>query len=95
MNKSELKNGAIVETREGNRYIKIDNTLMYLDMSGRFLNLNNYTDELLINSLYSYARIFDIVKVNNNVEDSYYKGMCNNAVSEVYFEKKWTWERSE
>lgn len=50
MNKSELKNGCVVELRNGNRGIKIDNMLLIVrknseDMFG-WLKLNDYNDDL-------------------------------------------------
>lgn len=81
MTKSKLKNGAIVECRNGFRYIKIDNTL--LDKNGRFLDLREYDETLkCIRNPY-----YNINKVNNSVETN-----CE-ALWNVTHHNEWTWER--
>ena len=90
--KEDIKNGAIVETRNGRRYLKVDDTLLRLDMSGRFTLLSGYTDYL-----YSkYAKKYDIIKCLNPKENIFYKNACNCAVNDIKnINIEWTWERKE
>lgn len=89
MKKSDLKNGAVVQSRNGDKYLKVDNTLLSLDDFGYYMGLDTYTNDLrfILNAS------FDIVKVNNNIKNSNeYK---NNALVEVFEKDKWTWIRYE
>lgn len=60
--KKDLKNGAVVTTKEGKNYIKIDNTLINLKTGG-YLDLDDYTDDLK-NKCAVYDE-FDILSVDN------------------------------
>ena len=48
MKLSELKNGAIIETRNGLRYVKIDNTFFEIDIEniGGFISVDSYNEEM-------------------------------------------------
>lgn len=81
MKKSELKNGCVVELRNGKQYIKINEALINIENVG-WLDLDVYDDEKLTyeNSVKGaeYKRPeFDIVKVDNS----------NHLIT------NWTWER--
>jgi hypothetical protein len=82
--KSELKNGVVVECRNGERFIKIDN-IFYNNFAG--VTLEGYNEDLTAKG---NSRKWDIVKINNNVLDN--RGYCYVALQEVG-EDKWTWER--
>ncbi len=87
MKLSELKNGAVVELRNGDRCLKVDNTFLNLDSFGMFMKVNNYGEDLKIkNDDFEW----DIVKVNNDVENS--NGYLNSALYGVFKRNKWTWE---
>ena len=92
MTKFEVKNGAVVETRNGRRFFKVDNTLFDMQNFGKCLNFNRYSIDLKYPTV--SADDFDIIKVNNNVENPF--GEINRA---LYLETKgredWTWERPE
>lgn len=91
MKKSELKNGAIVELRNGDRCFKIDNTLIVLQRNTTYifgwLSLKEYEDNLI----YKGLKEFDIMKVDNDVMVG--NEHCLNVISKVVY--KWTWVREE
>lgn len=95
MRKSDLKNGAIVETREGEKYILLKNTniLGAIDeafvniASGCYLNLHNFNEDLTN----LYDKDFDIMKVS---QEKYIGDTFRNHVLK-YDENNWTWEREE
>lgn len=90
MKKSELKNGAVVELRNGGKYLKVDDTLISFEIDGSFNSLNHYNEDLKT----YYSSDFDIIKVNNNVENDAHKECCNWALNEAH-KNKWTWIRGE
>lgn len=89
MTKSELKNGAVVECRNGNRYIKIDGAFINTSFDG-FMPLCSYKDDLTACD-YDY----DIINVNNNVDNPAYKWCPSQAMMSVSFANNWTWKREE
>lgn len=92
--KKDIKNGAIVETRNGQRFLKVDNTLLSLNMDGDFIFLSSY-DKKLFHKKYEF---FDIMKVLNPNKNNFFFG---NSRSEALFALKnykdisWTWERED
>lgn len=61
MKKSDLKNRMVVETRNGNRYMVVDNFLMRKD---GYLMLSDYHEDLTMNhDLNSSLRELDIMKI--------------------------------
>lgn len=91
MTKKDLKSGSIVELRNKERYLVLENTLLDLKCLGAFLRLSSYTNTLYYGDT-STTSPWDIMKVNNNVVvDELY----NNAITEVYWNEKphWTWTR--
>lgn len=98
MKKSELKNGAVVETRNGTKSIKIDNTLVnfYIfndKISCGWLKFDDYNEDLTYKSVDEEEKEWDIMKVNNNVTNE--KVHCFYAIYNVFNTQKdtWTWER--
>lgn len=93
MQKKELKNGCVVQLRNGANYFKIDETLIEKSLSG-WIDLNDYNEDLSTDE-----KEFDIVKVNNDVDcDNLPKRKtCFMAInSNINLkEEKWTWERKE
>ena len=97
MKKSDLKNGCVVETRNGRKYIKIDNTLVCFEIIDNKITPYCWLDlRLFKENLTSVEnKKFDIMKVHNDVETL---GNCYLAVYDVYKSKTcyaWTWVRKE
>lgn len=93
--KKDIKNGAVVELRNGQRYLKVDNTLLSLEMNGEFTLLNKYNDFTLLNK---NLNKYDIMKVLNPSENALHKEACNLALCDVRKNNKdikWTWERKQ
>ena len=93
MTKSELKNGAVVELRNRQKFLKVDNTLLNVEHfvengAVPFMDLTSFTEDLNHDSL---DHKWDIVKANNNVFSKF--DCLNNALYEVGMSYKWTWER--
>ena len=86
MQKSELKNGSLVKTRNNEIFIKIDNIIVSL-ADGGFEPLKSYDKELNHKSVVRY----DIVAVRLSHEF-----FCNEPLYE-HINKciEWTWEREE
>lgn len=88
MNKKDLINGTIVETREGNRYLVLDNNLLNLSTLDSWNDLHYFNDNLK-NKDY---KDFDIVKVSipNNKNDIHnvFSSNANKNKSGV-----WSWIR--
>ena len=92
MKKSDLKNGAIVQTKWGDKYIKIDNVFLSLKMNGDYLDVRAYTDDLrYIYSEDNQNAQYDIMKINNNV--SPYNNCASKALVEA-LKDIWTWDRN-
>jgi len=90
MLKSEIKNGAVVETRNGDHYLKVDNTLLSIDkLDGNFMDMERYEEDLT-RPIHEY----DIVKVINPRENKAYGGVCNLALCD-FANNQWSWERKE
>lgn len=92
MTKKDLINGSVVELRNKERYLVLENTLLDLSCFGAFLRLSNYTNTLYYGEP-STTSGWDIMKVNNNVTGG--TDIHNNALSSVYWNDKphWTWTR--
>jgi len=94
MKKSELKQGALVQMRNGNVYILIGKKFVNLK-NGGFMPLENYNEDLLtsyptIEPLYDVNSKYDVMKVfNSSLEHQGYR----TYISGCSFE--WTWERKE
>ncbi len=91
MKKSDLKNGCVVEVRNGNKYFKIDNTLINSNFRS-WASLDFYNEDLTRRE--KDEKEYDIMKVNNEVENIFFDG-CYRAISQVLDDKKdvWTWVR--
>lgn len=101
MKKSDLKNGAIVETREGSKYILLLDAIgfgkvksMFIELeTGNYLDFDDYENDLTYhNERYSE---FDIMKVcqNDYVGDNIKLHILKR--SQICGAKHWTWERQE
>lgn len=89
--KEDIKNGAIVELRNGEHFIKIDSTLLKITMTGHYLPLKLYNNDLTYKN-----SDFDIMRVLNPRENEFYKEACNKALFDfICYNVKWTWERKE
>jgi len=84
MTKSDIRNGSIVEVRNGIRCIRIDNLFYTLNMSGDSINVDGWNDYLI----FSGCHDLDIMKVNNNFTNT-------TPVIEITQKEKWTWVRKE
>ena len=94
--KKDIKNGAIVETRNGQRFLKIGKTLLNMTMDGSFIALDGYYDNLKY-SRYADSE-YDIMKILNPHNNIFKEESCNLAVWSVKKLGKyvvWTWERKE
>lgn len=93
MKKSDLKNGAIVELRNGDKYILLLNTYYgdekkdyFVSLEdGCYLNFNDYDENL--ESKYG-EKEFDIMKICQ--EDYVGENFKNHVINDI---DKWTWER--
>ena len=94
MKKSELKQGALVQMRNGNVYILIGKKFVNL-RNGGFMPLENYNEDLLtcyptIEPLNDVNSKYDVMKVfNSSLEHQGY----HTYITGCSF--KWTWERKE
>lgn len=89
--KKDIKNGAVVELRNGQRYLKVDYTLLDINMTSEFINIEHYKDNLT-----TCVEEFDIMKVLNPEENILNVKCCNKALSAIKNNNfKWTWEREE
>lgn len=96
MNKKDLKNGCVVEIRDGSKYIKIDNTLVCFEIVGDeiityWLDLRLFKEDLTSVE----NKKIDIMKVHNDVMSDY--GNCIKAINKTFNLDKpiWTWVRKE
>jgi hypothetical protein len=94
MKKSDLKQGALVQMRNGNMYILIGKKFVNL-RNGGFMPLENYNEDLLtcyptIEPIVENNSKYDVMKVfNSSLEHQGY----HTYISGCSF--KWTWERKE
>lgn len=86
MKKSDLKDGMIVETREGFKYLKLGDRLI---KGCSFIPINNYKENLIYASNYkvNILDIFDIVKVYKSNTDCL-SDIFNNNHLELLWERK-------
>lgn len=93
--KSHIKNGAVVILRDNASYLKVDDTLLRLDMEGYFKLLSDY-DKKLCHKKYDLC---DIMKILNPRKNYFYETACNCALEDLESCIKgygdWTWERKE
>lgn len=89
MNKKDLVNGSVVETRGLERYLFVDGTLFDLKDLGSFNHIDDYNEDLT----YSCDSNFDIMKVHNEPYNCV--GAKNFSLREVVRDNKWTWIRPE
>lgn len=93
--KSHIKNGAVVILRNYQSYLKVDDTLLCLDMSGYYKVLSDY-DKKLCHKKYDLA---DIMKILNPRKNYFHETACNcaleNLESCIKGYSDWTWERKE
>ena len=91
MTTSELKNGAVVETRNGNTLLKVDNTLLNINFLCGYMPLDAYTEDLKnAESNSPSKKDWDIMKVNNDVVNP--KGYLTHALYDARL-NSWTWVR--
>lgn len=97
--KKDIKNGAVVELRNGQRYLKVDNGLFELKNDKLYENkfsymLLSYYDD---NLTYKSDSDYDIMKVLNP-NTNLFLGDYNAASALLtlnYLDFSWTWERKE
>ena len=85
MKKSEIKNGAILKTRNGMCWFKVDNTLLEVDfrvgVGFDYMPWDMYNEDMK----YPKSPDYDVVGVDNNVDNE--KGYCNHALAKFLHEK--------
>lgn len=85
MKKSEIKNGAILKTRNGMCWFKVDNTLLEVDfrvgVGFDYMPWDAYDKDMK----YPKDPDYDVVGVDNNVENE--RGYCNHALAKFLHEK--------
>lgn len=97
--KEDIKNGAVVELRNGKRFLKLDNTLL-----GLYNNVlkENYISYMLLdyydnNLTYKLDSNYDIMKILNPDTNLFIKNY--NSASALltlnFLNFSWTWERKE
>lgn len=99
MKKSDLRNGDIVKTREGNKYIVLLNIehftkkegLLINLMDGCYLRLSGYKEDLTWYD--EEAKIFDIVSIC--AFDYVGDNLRQHGLTQVTAGYEWTWERTE
>ena len=84
MKKSEIKNGAILKTRNGMCWFKVDNTLLEVDVETGvgydYMPWDKYDKDM------KYCDSdYDVVGVDNNVDNE--RGYCNHALANFLREK--------
>lgn len=97
--KEDIKNGAVVELRNGERYLKLDNTLLGL-YNNRLKE--KYTYYLLLdyyenNLNYTIDSNYDIMKIlnpDNNLFITNYNG-ASALLALNFINFSWTWDRKE
>lgn len=84
MKKSEIKNGAILKTRNGMCWFKLDNTLLEVTVqtgvSYGYMPWNMYNEDMKYRN-----PDYDVVGVDNNVDNE--RGNCNQALAKFLHEK--------
>ena len=84
MKKSEIKNGAILKTRNGMCWFKVDNTLLEVTVqtgvSFGYMSWDNYNEDMKYSN-----HDYDVVGVDNNVNNG--RGNCNQALANFLREK--------
>ena len=97
--KKDIKNGAVVEVRNGGRYLKVDNTL--LGLYNNVLKENRICYMLLdcyeSNLTYKSNSDYDIMKILNP-DTNLFLASYNSASALLtlnYLDFSWTWERKE
>lgn len=90
MKKSDLRNGSVVETRNGLRFLVVDDFMLLIGALWEFMTLHAYNNDLILKDGDGDDE-FDIVRVNNYHQE----GFINQALYQVLKEGKWTWERVE
>lgn len=94
MNITDIKNGAVVELRNGKRFLKVDYTLLDINMTGEFVNIEHYKEDLT--SIAKEVKEFDIMKILNPKENRVNENCCNLALCDIKEKDvNWTWERKE
>lgn len=100
MKKSDLRNGDIVKTREGNKYIVLLNAGLYKGgtedllinlMDGCYLRLSGYKEDLTWYD--EEAKNFDIVSIC--AFDYVGDNLRQHGLTQVTAGYKWTWKRTE
>jgi len=87
MNKTDLKTGMLVETRDGNRYIIVDRAVLGLDY---WRLLDDYNDDL------THSADEEIIDKVGYYDNAIYHN-CNvaslNFILDMFVEIKYLWER--
>lgn len=97
--KKDIKNGAIIELRNGKRFLKVDNTLFEIKNNELVECYDSYLPLIMFeeNLTYFMANEYDIVKVlnpsknNSNPEGCYSSLILLRSSADII----WTWERKE
>ena len=84
MKKSEIKNGAILKTRNGMCWFKVDDTLLEVNVQTGvgygYMPWDDYNEDMKYRN-----PDYDVVGVDNNVDNE--RGICNHALASFLQEK--------
>lgn len=84
MKKSEIKNGAILKTRNGMHWFKVDDTLLEVRVQTgvgyNYMPWDEYNEDMKY-----YSQSYDVIGVDNNVDNG--RGNCNHALGNFLLEK--------
>jgi hypothetical protein len=84
MKKSEIKNGAILKTRNGMHWFKVDDTLLEVTVQTgvgyNYMPWDEYNEDMKY-----YSQSYDVIGVDNNVDNG--RGNCNYALGNFLLEK--------
>lgn len=96
--KKDIKNGAVVELRNGQRYLKVDNSLFGLKNDELYENNTSY---MLLhyydyNLKSTFSSDYDIMKVLNPKTKYMLLDLCHDTLLALRHKNfSWTWEREE
>ena len=84
MKKSEIKNGAILKTRNGMCWFKVDDTLLEVNVKTgvgyNYMPWDEYDEDMKY-----YNTVYDVIGVDNDVDNE--RGNCNKALGNFLLEK--------
>lgn len=96
--KKDIKNGAVVELRNGKRFLKVDNSLFGLKNDELYENNTSY---MLLhyydyNLKSAFSSDYDIMRVLNPKTKYMLLDLCHDALLALrHKDFSWTWEREE